>query len=110
MTDEQNKKPPAEVRLTDETIKYLETKMANAVQSGIQNAINERTAEAFWAAGFRVLQTQASQHTGRFVLGGLWSLMSRVGMFLVLGGVVYAFGGWSALASFGKALFTAGGQ
>lgn len=110
MTDDTKHKAPAEVRLTDETIKYLETKMANAVQSGIQNAINERTAEAFWAAGFKVLQTQASQHTGRFVIGGLWSLFQRVGVFLVLGGIVYAIGGWSALATLGKAMFGNGGQ
>lgn len=109
MTDEIQKQPPAEVRLTEETIKYLEQKMANAVQAGIQGAINEKTAEAFWAAGFKVLQTQASQHTGRFVLGGMWSLLNRVAVFLVLGGVVYAIGGWSALATLGKAIF-GGGQ
>ena len=98
--------PQAEVRLTDETIAYLEEKMAKAVADGIAAAINEKTAEAFWSAGLTVFQRQAQQHAGRFVIGGLWGLTRKLGLFLMLGGVVYAIGGWSALAGLAKTLFS----
>ena len=101
---------PQEVRLTDATIEYLEEKMAKAVRDGIREGISDGTAEAFWAAGFKVLQKQAADHTGRFVLGGLWGLVRRISVFLALGGVIYALGGWSALATFGKAIFSTGGH
>lgn len=97
--------PPAEVRLTDETVEYLEARIASAVQSGIKNAMTEDTAAAFWSAGLQVLQRQASAHAGRFVLGGLWGLLRKTSLFFLLGGVVYALGGWSALAMFFKAIF-----
>lgn len=61
----------AEVRLTDKTIAYLEKRIASAVGSGLKSAMTEDTAAAFLAAGLSVLQKQATQHAGRFVLGGL---------------------------------------
>lgn len=102
---ERRRNRPAEVRLTDATIDYLEKKMQAAVAEGIKSAMTEETAKAFWAAGLTVLQKQATAHTGRFVVGGLWGLVSGLGKFLVLGGVVYAVGGWSALAALFKAVF-----
>lgn len=79
--------------------------MAKAVKDGLQSVLNEQTAEAFWAAGFNVLQRNATQHAGRFVIGGLWGLMRKMSLFLMLGGIVYAIGGWSALAGLFKTLF-----
>lgn len=99
------RRSPAEVRLTDETIEYLETRIASAVGSGIKAAINEETAATFWSAGLSVLQKQASEHAGRFVLGGLWGLVRKASLFFLLGGIVYALGGWAALASFFKVVF-----
>jgi hypothetical protein len=98
--------PAAEVRLTDETIQYLREQMKTAVSEGIASAINEETAEAFWSAGLNVLQKQAQQHAGRFVIGGLWGLARKLGLFLMLGGIVYAVGGWSALAGLAKTIFS----
>jgi hypothetical protein len=95
---------PQEVRLTDETIEFLEQRVADAVRDGITAAINPQTAEAFWAAALTVLQRRAQEHTGRFVLGGLWGLARKVSLFLLLGGFVYAVGGWQALAGFFKLL------
>jgi len=54
------------------------------------------------------LQRQATDHAGRFVLGGSWGLVRNAGMFLTLGGIVYAIGGWSALAGLAKTLFSQG--
>lgn len=99
-----------EVRLTDETIAYLELRVAAAVQAGIKGALTEENAAAFWAAGISVFQKQATQHAGRFVLGGLWGLARKCSLFMLLGGVVYAIGGWAALAALFKSLFTSGGH
>lgn len=100
--------PPVEVRLTKETIDYLDTRIEVAVQSGIRSAITEETAKRFWAAGLSVLQDQASTHAGRFVLGGLWGLVRKVSMFLMLGGIVYAIGGWAALLKLWHVIFASG--
>ena len=99
---------PSEVRLTDETGAWLEVKMAAAVREGIKGAMTEETAAAFWAAGLEVLQKQATQHAGRFVLGGLCDLARKASLFIALGSIVYAIGGWNALATLFKALFTSG--
>lgn len=112
---EQRKHPPtplhrvAEVRLTDETIEYLEQKIAQAVRDGIAGAITEDTAAKFWGAGLTVLQKQATAQTGKLVLSGLSGLVSKGFLFLLAGGLVYAVGGWSALAGLFKALFHSGG-
>jgi hypothetical protein len=89
-----------EVRLHDETIEFLKTEIAEAVKAGIKGAINEDAARQFWGTGFKVLQEQATQHTGRFVLGGLWGLVRKGMLFLVAGYVVYLIGGWAAVAKF----------
>lgn len=99
---------PAEVRLTDETIDYIEAKMQRAVEQALQKALTEETARAFWAAGLGVLRSQATQQAGRMVLGGLRGLLGRGAMFLLLGSIVYAIGGWALLAKLAKALFSTG--
>lgn len=101
----ERRKPVAEVRLTDETIAYLEERIAAAVGNGIKTAITEDTAVAFWSAGLAALQKQATQHAGRFVLGGIWGLLRKASLFFMLGGVVYAVGGWAALAALAKTIF-----
>ena len=101
----ERRKPVAEVRLTDETIAYLEERIAAAVGNGIKTAITEDTAVAFWSAGLAALQKQATQHAGRFVLGGIWGLARKASLFFMLGGIVYAVGGWAALAALAKTIF-----
>ena len=93
------------MRLTDETIAYLEERIAAAVGNGIKTAITEETAVAFWSAGLAALQKQATQHAGRFVLGGIWGLLRKASLFFMLGGIVYAVGGWAALAALAKTIF-----
>lgn len=101
----ERRKPVAEVRLTDETIAYLEERIAAAVGNGIKAVITEDTAVAFWSAGLAALQKQATQHAGRFVLGGIWGLLRKASLFFMLGGIVYAVGGWAALAALAKTIF-----
>lgn len=100
--------PPVEVRLTKEAIDYLDKHIEVAVQSGIRSAMTEETAKRFWSAGLSVLQDQASTHAGRFVLGGLWGLVRKVSMFLMLGSIVYAIGGWAALLKLWHVIFPSG--
>ncbi len=97
--------PQDEVRLTNETLLHLETRIAAAVRTGISEAMNEDNAEKFWTAGAKVFRKQATEHTGKFVIGGLMGILRKFGLFLVLGGIVYAFGGWGALATLFKTLF-----
>jgi len=106
-------KPPpraldTDVTLTPETITLLEDRMSHAVAAGIQSAMTEDAARQFWAAGFRALQEEAQAHTGRFVLGGLIGLVKKLSTFVVLGGMVYAIGGWTALGKLWHALFGTG--
>ena len=101
----ERRKPVAEVRLTDETIAYLEERIVAAVGDSIKAAITEDTAVAFWSAGLAALQKQATQHAGRFVLGGIWGLLRKASLFFMLGGIVYAVGGWAALAALAKTIF-----
>ena len=107
MTEQAGDAP--EVRLTPHTREQIKQMVADGVRDGISSALNEETAEKFWAAGLSALQKRASEHTGRFVLGGIWGLVRKASVFLLLGGFVYAVGGWQALAGFGKVLLGKGG-
>lgn len=96
-----------EVRLREETLAHLKEVMRDAVREGMRDLVTEEAIEAFWAGGLAMLQKQAAQRTGKFVLGGLAGLAQKAAVFLVLGGALYAWGGWAALAKFIK-LFSAG--
>ena len=98
----------AEVRLSEDTVRYLESRMTESVAKVMRDAMTEEAAAAFWMAGLNVLQKSASDHAGRFVIGGLWGLARKLATFMMLGGIVYAVGGWSALATIAKAIFLAG--
>ncbi|ADV01254.1 hypothetical protein [Alicycliphilus denitrificans] len=107
--DSHDRRRPAEVRLTQETIDYMTLLVQQAVSEGIKGAMTEETAQQFWGAGIAVLQRQATHHAGRMVMSGITGLLRRGAVFVVLGGIVYALGGWTALAKMAKVLFTAGG-
>lgn len=73
-----------------------------------EEILTEEAAKKFWLAGLEVLQEQAQNHAGRFVLGSLSAMFRKVTIFVLVGGLVYALGGWSALAGLFKTLFTSG--
>lgn len=97
-----------DVTLTPDTIALLEDRISHAVAAGIQSVMTEDAARQFWGAGFRELQEKAQAHTGRFVLDGLKGLVKKLSTFVVLGGMVYAIGGWTALGKLWDALFGTG--
>ena len=99
-----------EVRLREETLQHMQSLMRDAVREGVRELVTEENMHRFWGAGLAMLQAQATQHAGRFVLGGLLGLARKAALFVVLGGLVYAFGGWGALAALTKAIFTSGGS
>lgn len=70
----------------------------------------EETAEIFWSSAFTVLQKQAQQHTGRFIFSSLSTVLRKLSLFLLAGGLIYALGGWAALVGFFKVLFSNGGH
>lgn len=62
--------------------------------------------EIFWAGAFDVLQNKAQIHTGKFVVSSISSLFNKIAVFLLLGGLIYAVGGWSAMVGYFRSLFT----
>ena len=100
--------PVQEVRLRPETLAHLEAQIAQAVSNGIRGAITEETAAAFWGAGLDLLQRHATQRAGQIVIGGLWGLLQRIMLFVMLGGLVYSVGGWSALDKLFRTVFGGG--
>lgn len=104
--DEPHPHRPAEVRLTNETVEYLRDHMRDAVTHGLRSALCDQDAlRLFWASAFESLRAQATEKTGRAVLDSLFGFVSRLLMFLVLGSIVFKFGGWDALAAWSKSVF-----
>lgn len=72
----------------------LEERMSIAVADGIQAVM---TNPQFWATVIEVLQKQAVDRTGRFLVGGLTRAIRKVlwtGLFLL---IAYSLGGWAFL-------------
>lgn len=96
----------AEVRLTQETIEYLRSHMREAVTHGLKDAlIDEQALKTFWDSAFVALREQATRQTGVVVIGGLVATVKKALLFVLLGLLVYALGGWSAVSLWWKALW-----
>lgn len=108
MSDDHSTSEPTQVALTEGALQQISERVSAAVKDGINAGINEETAAAFWAAGLAVFQKQATDHAGRFVLGGALVLVRKAVLFLLLGGLFYAIGGWAGLALLFKSLFDVG--
>ena len=105
MSDSGDQDTPPEVRLSDSTVTYLETKIEAAVARGITVGLSgfmtDETAEKFWGVGFQMLQQQATARTGRFVLDGMSTLLKKGIWIALLVGFLYAIGGWNLVKSAG---------
>lgn len=87
--------------LLREEMRLAREEIGIAVSEGIQAVL---TSEEFWAKVFAVLQRQASERTGRFVLGGLTVVVKKalwIGAFALL---AYSIGGWTLLKAVWAAL------
>ena len=98
---------PVEVRLTKSTIEFLEARLEESMRRVIKESINQESARLFWEAGIAVVREEATQHTGRFVLGGIKGVAAKGFTFMMLGSIVYAIGGWAGLAKLWAVLFNA---
>lgn len=79
----------------------LRDEMRVAVAEGIEAVM---TNEKVWAKVFVVLQEQATERTGRFVLGGLTAVFKKalwVGTFAL---IAYSIGGWALVKAVWAAL------
>ena len=77
------------------------------VRDAVGDAIRDTSADPeVWAAIILAIQTRAKEEAGGWLFGGLKAIFSRIAWVLVIGGGVYALGGWTALA----ALFKSGHQ
>jgi hypothetical protein len=94
------------MHLSDASLQKLQTIMEKSVADGLTKALNAQTAEMFWSAGFNMLQRQATEKTGKWLVIGISAVLKRVATFLLLGGLIYWIGGWSALATFFKYLIS----
>jgi hypothetical protein len=93
-----------EVRLASETIELLRSEIARAVSVAVTAALseawNEKGAERFWTVGFSMMRARTAEQTGTFVGKSLLAILR----FVALGLIVYAAGGWTALAVWSKSL------
>lgn len=80
----------------------LSDELRIAVAEGIQAAMTDEAAQRFVRSVLSEAQQMATAKTGEVVGGAVWALMKRGALFMFLGSIVYAIGGWGALASLAK--------
>lgn len=83
----------------------LRDEMRVAVSEGIESVL---TSELMWAKVFEVLQKQATERTGRWVLGGLTTMAKKAVWLSVFALMVYSIGGWALLKTVWTAMTTKG--
>lgn len=89
-----------EVRLTDEALDYLESRVKNAIAEGMESAMSQENAEQFWRVGIDMLGRQAREGAGGFFIEGVTRFFKTAFWICFIGMAVYATGGWSALKGF----------
>ena len=104
--DDSMRKNATQVAMTDESRRLLTSLMSDemrlAVAEGIQAAMSEENAQRFVRAVLNEAQRMATAKAGEAAVGVIGVLVKRAVLFLFLGSVVYAIGGWAALASMAK--------
>lgn len=105
IADGQERRAP-EVRLTDETIRYLEERISAAVAEGLRSTMTPEVAKNFWRTGFEVLREQTLRGTGDFVLGGLWAGIKKLLWVAGIALALWATGGWALVKGFFAVVFS----
>lgn len=80
----------------------LKDDMGDAFAAGLKNAMNSENARLFVRAMFAEAQKVAAEKSVEVAGGIVKAIVLRAITFAVLGWLVYAVGGWSALAAFLK--------
>lgn len=102
--------PPPLAHLSDSALAELreltQQAVAEGIKQGIREAIeDEEIVSAYWSKGIAVAKRTARDQAGAILFSSLGEIFKRVAQFAMLGMLVYAVGGWSALAGFIKVLF-----
>lgn len=97
-----------QVALTEESrvllTAMLRDEMADSFSRGLKDAMTSDNARQFVRTMLAEAQEMATERTGRIVGNAVLALARRALLFIFLGSIVYALGGWSALASLMKFL------
>jgi hypothetical protein len=73
--------------------------VSEAVVESLPRALKEAARDPeMWAAANEGIQEHVSTKAGSWLMKIIWLAISRVLLFIVLGSVVYAVGGWSLVA------------
>lgn len=75
------------------------TQLRDAVAGGVRQALDD---PEVWSAAMKGLSKAAQQEAGGWLFSGIRTAFSRAAWLLVLGLLVYQFGGWTALTSIFK--------
>lgn len=91
--------------------------LAKAIQNEVKTAMNDwareslfthENMEVFWDTAFKIMHKKAKEQTGGFIFASLSTIIGKIALFLLLGSLVYTYGGWSALVGTFKVWFTSG--
>lgn len=97
-----------QVAMTEESRQLLAAtlreEMGEAFERGLKHAMSSDNARQFVRAMLTEAQNMATEKTGQMVGSAVMALAKRALLFIFLGSIVYALGGWSALAALGKFL------
>lgn len=80
----------------------LEDRMRVAVAEGIAGAMSDDNARRFVQAVLSEMQKAATLKAGEITGNVLKAAVGKLLMFIVMGLIVYSWGGWGALATMGK--------
>jgi hypothetical protein len=88
--------------LTEESRLLLTSMLRNELRDELRIAVAEGmqavlTNDEVWAKVFSVLQRQATERTGRFVLGGITAVFRKLLWIGLFAAFVYSAGGWALL-------------
>jgi len=86
----------------------IRDEMRVAVAEGIGAAMNDKNAATFCRAMVQEAKNMAAEKSVEMAGGVLKAFLGKALTFVFLGSLVYAVGGWSALAAMGKFLFDKG--
>lgn len=75
--------------------------MQEALVQAFPSALKQAVADPeLWASAKNGIQSHISERAGGWLMRIVWIAVSRVLLFVTLGSLIYAIGGWSAVAAF----------
>ena len=96
--------PPTEKHTDSEMMRFavgeaLVEALPRALKESLPNALKDTARDPeMWAAANEGMQEHVSNKAGGWLMKMVWMAISRGLLFLVLGSIMYAAGGWSLVA------------